>query len=439
MRGRKKNMQGEMKKFWIITKEIYKKNVKTVGFLLLLFMPVVLVVVPFIFGYLAGGGTEEEIAIAVLTEDNTMYQAVSSEDLPWTVDESLTTESAIEEAILNEEIEAYIELHPGERVEAQITQIDNSMGDYLPVLEEVLFEYQMYQQADEMNLSEEELASLTGGALIQSESIRVEEGVIIEGNAIESVVQPLFVAFMIFAVSMLLGMYSAGIIQEIASEKGTRIMEIILSTTSATTHFFGKFVGFVLVLLTQFAVYALVLIIAAPYLDDVQMIQSLFDGVNILDIIQPTFWYLGLFFILGLLTYIIFGAFLGSLTNKVEDAARMGSPIQMCTFVGMYGGLYMISGAESMFTTVLSYIPLFSPFIMPMRIVHEQVGVLGIVLSLIASAVFMLLLLAFSLYFYRSNVLVYSDTNIWKTLKQSWSILQSNRLSKKAQIQGVEN
>ena len=56
-------------------------------------------------------------------------------------------------------------------------------------------------------------------------------------------------------VYMILSNYSSITAQEIASEKGTKIMEIIFSSTSAVKYFIGKISGVMLVILTQIAVY----------------------------------------------------------------------------------------------------------------------------------------------------------------------------------------
>lgn len=168
-----------------------------------------------------------------------------------------------------------------------------------------------------------------------------------------------------------------------------------------------------------------------PFVEGLDMLEGLFDGQSLTSMIQPLYGSVFLFFLLGLLIYITFSAFLGSLTNKVEDASKMLSPVQALTAVGMYGAIAMMNGMENNVMSILSYIPFFTPFMMPMRIAGGQVGTTEIVLSIAGCILLIVLLLGVSLLFYRTNVLVYSDTNVWQSLKQSWSILQSDRDSKK--------
>lgn len=426
-------MNDEMKKFWVITKEIYKKNVKSPSFLLVLLGPIFMAVVPVIFGYLAGSGPEaSQIELAIVSEDPSIRALFVNDEFSWDIDEAITTEQQAEEAILNEDIDAYVIIENNESVQAHVVQMNDVMQNNLPVMNELLSNYQIQMRAAQLDLVSEELGVLLEPVELTAESIRVEEGQIVDGSIIEGFVQSFFVAIMTLGLFMLLSLYAGSIIQEIAVEKGTRIMEIILSMTSATTHFFGKLIGILSVLATQFVVYIILAVFGVPYIENLEIIEDLFEGESLASMIRPTIWYVVLFFVIGLFIYSIFAAFLGSLTSKVEDAGKMMAPIQTFTFIGLYGGLYMLSGAEHTVTTVLSYIPFFTPFMMPMRIVHEQVGATGILLSIIGSLVFMGILLALSLYFYRTNVLVYSEASLLKTVKQSWSILRSNQSVKKA-------
>src|SRR5699024_10786972 len=54
---------------------------------------------------------------------------------------------------------------------------------------------------------------------------------------------------------MILNTYTSITAQEIASEKGTKIMEIIFSSTTAVKYFLGKVFGVLLVILLQILIY----------------------------------------------------------------------------------------------------------------------------------------------------------------------------------------
>ncbi|MGC4432617.1 ABC transporter permease, partial [Streptococcus suis] len=45
--------------------------------------------------------------------------------------------------------------------------------------------------------------------------------------------------------------------QEVASEKGTKIMEVIFSSVPASTYFYGRILGIFMVIATHLGIYAL--------------------------------------------------------------------------------------------------------------------------------------------------------------------------------------
>lgn len=424
--------RNDFNKFWVIAKKVYKKNVKSMGFIITLIAPIFMAIVPFAIGYFSQTTGEATPAkFAVISEDETVRALFEDDTLPWTFVNDIESESEAREAVRQESLDAYMIVGVGEAVSADLTQIDDKMATNLPIIEEMLTSYQMSLRGTEANLTTQEISQMLESASLSTESIRIEEGTIVEGNVSEQVIQSLFVTLVGFGLFMLLMMYSNSIVQEIASEKGTRIMEVILSTTSSHIHFGGKLAGILMVLGTQFIVYIALFTFGLPYIENVSIIEELFGGIQVTEIIQPTYWYVIVFFTVGLLIYIIFAAFLGSLANKVEDAAKMLAPIQTVSVIGFYGALFMVSGADNTLINVLSYIPFFTPFIMPMRIVHNQVGMMGMTIGIIGSLTFTVALFALSLFFYRTNVLVYSDSNVISSLKQSWSLMQSNRSSKK--------
>lgn len=261
--------------------------------------------------------------------------------------------------------------------------------------------------------------------------MRIEEGTLVEGSQEEAFVQVSFMLFMSFVLFIMMSTYSASIVQEIASEKGTRIMEVILSTTSTNTHLAAKLIGIILVLATQFFVYGLLLLYGLPFIEEMNQLDGLFDGQTLTQMIRPLYGTVFLYFLLGLILYIIVSAFLGSLTNKVEDTNKMLTPIQTLTGIGFYFSLAMMNGMDNALVRAMSHVPLFTPFIMPMRIFHEQVGRIEGAVSIGVSVAFILFLLLVSIVFYRTNVLVYSDTTIVQSLKQSLFLLRSDRKSRK--------
>lgn len=208
-------------------------------------------------------------------------------------------------------------------------------------------------------------------------------------------------------------------------------MEIILSSASATNHFFGKLTGVMLVLLTQVGIYALVGGAAYLYFRDSDFVQSIIGGIDLLSIFRELMGFTLIFFIVGVLMYVVLAAFFGSLATKMEDVNKAVTPIIFLALTGFYVGIFAFSAPDNLFVAVFSYIPLFTPFVMPFRIAADTVTTLGVWLSIAGTVIFAVLISVISLAFYRSNVLIYSDTNLLGTIKRSWNIMKSNRKAKK--------
>lgn len=73
-----------------------------------------------------------------------------------------------------------------------------------------------------------------------------------QGDKIAKMVSLIIVIMVVY---MILIPYSSITAQEIASEKGTKIMEIIFSSATAAKYFFGKILGIFGVIATQFIIY----------------------------------------------------------------------------------------------------------------------------------------------------------------------------------------
>src|SRR5699024_4040301 len=116
------------------------------------------------------------------------------------------------------------------------------------------------------------------------------------------------------------------VIEEVAGEKGTRMMEVILSSTTATTHFFGKIIGVFLVMLLHVAVYAVAGFAAFQYFKGHEFIQPFIEGIDIGAILVDFLEFSSVFLIIGVVMYMFIAAFLGSLITKTEDINKAATP-----------------------------------------------------------------------------------------------------------------
>ncbi|WP_034551059.1 ABC transporter permease [Carnobacterium funditum] len=422
-----------MNKFWVILKESYRKNVQSIGFVVMIIAPLIILGIGLGIGYFVSNSEDESLPIAVITENDQVMALLSSKKEGLTIDEDIQSIADAKKALGNEEIEGYATIQVNDNfVEGEYVSTDMQGTPNAEILRSLLTSYQTQLKGRELALSEQEIGAITSPIQFSESIVSIEKGVIEtedDSDLTGSLVRNGAAYLISIAIFIFITTYSSIIAQEIASEKGTRIMEVILSSVSSTTHFFGKLVGILLVCLTQIMAYAVIAIIAFTQLKKIDFIK---DVLSFVDLSELTASFIGIsivLFLLGIFLYVVLAAFFGSLVTKIEDVNKAVSPVAFIAVAGFYGGMFAFVNPDHLIVEILSFVPLFTPFIMPFRIAAENISSTGIGISLVATLSFTVLTTWISLILYRSNVLVYSDTNLLKTFKRSWSIFKSERKS----------
>lgn len=416
-----------MSKFWVIVSETYRKNVKSVSFIVMLLSPVLMLLVGGIIGYMvtmSSSGTK----LAVVSPDEEIRQVFLQNKGSYQIDKAVKTEKQAKKALEKKTIDGYFLIDKkDQRLHGKLFVSSTGDQQLTEELGQQLTRVQSMMVAKQLALSAKDLAALQSSAQIQSKIITFKDGKVEEKDNNSMVMT--FVAMAVSALIFMFVVFYASIIgQEIASEKGTRIMEIILSSTKATTQFYGKLLGILLVCLTQIAVYAVIGIGSYFVGKNNEMVQSVFQIIPKFSI-KPSFIFLSItFFLLGTILYAIISALLGSLVSRTEDVAKAIQPLTFLAMIGFYVGYFVgLSNPSSIILTIFSYIPFFSPFTMPFRMANETVSLSGEWISLLVLIVGTGVLAWISGLFYQSSVLVYGDGSLWKNFRQSIVIWKNER------------
>ena len=405
-----------MNKFWVVVGQVYKKNVQSLGFLSMVFAPIIILAVIGAIIYFVSDSESGVPEIAVLTDNQQVVSILQSETEEFEVNSDITTAAEAESAMEAEELDGYlvVEEENGLYTGNYIYSPDSKELDTL-YLTSLLSKIQQGQQAAELGLEQEDIANLLTPATLEETRIEFEGGGITTTESAEDAIRMAGAYVVGIAVFMFIMTYSSIIGEEIASEKGTRIMEVILSSVSSTTHFFGKLVAIVLICFTQIAIYAVLGVIALQ----IGFVKDLLEGFDISSILQGFVGTSLIYFVLGIVLYAVLAAFLGSLVSKVEDVSKAVTPIVFLSLAGFYAGLFAFYNPTHMVIKIGSYIPLFTSFIMPFRVASDTVTATGITVSIAVLIVFVLLTTWLSLLLYRSSVLIYSDAGMFKTMQIS--------------------
>lgn len=396
---------------------------------MMLLTPLIMIGIVVGIGYFAEqafSGTPE-VDIAVISEDTSIGDTLSASEESIQITTELTTVEEARAALVAEEIDAYLEADwEGNQLTAELTH-GSGVDAHIAIIQQVLTSLQMMSRAQELNVSPEEVQSLNEPVQLQTHTVSIEDGAIVDEDDLANIIAIASAYFINIVIMMFIMFYASTVIEEIAREKGTRMMEVILSSTTATTHFFGKLIGVFLVMVVHVAIYAAIAVAAFMYLRNHEFVQSLIGDFDVGAILLEFFQFSGVFLIIGVLMYMLIAAFLGSLITKTEDIGRASGPLTMPVLLGFYIGLFAMAQPENIVVVISSYIPFLTPFVMPFRIATNTVSNLQVWLALGGSVLFTILLAFVSLAFYRANVLIYSDGGMFKTIKQSWTVMRSEK------------
>ena len=416
-----------MSKFWVIAGDVYKKNVKSASFAILILAPFLFGIFFWFINNLAGDSDLNKIGIfsenAQVSEsftqlDNEEYQFVT-----------LKSEAAGEKQLEKEDIDAYLVLALEEEQVKGTIYAESSVGTTLQMtLQQMLNSMQRSLRAQTLGLSPEEVAQLDEPASFTTQKVSFDAEGKMEDKDDYSNIQSMVAMVATILLLVFIMTYASIIAQEIASEKGTRIMEIILSSTKAQTHYYGKLVGVLLVALTQMVIYGLMIVFGWQKFKDMEMVQSVIGDLSIEKVFGPFLIFTVIFVLLGILIYSVLAALCGSLVNKAEDTAKAIVPVTYLSMAGYFiAYLLGLMDPHSAVLKVTSYIPFFSSFSMPVRLASDTATIGNGIVSVVILLVVTLGMMFLSAGLYKSNVLVYNDNGVWAALKQSWTLFRSEQ------------
>ncbi len=417
-----------MSKFWVITKDVYRKNVRSISFIIMLLVPFIAAAGLYIINQVTDNATEEGDTIGVVVQgDSDLLNTVEVQ----TVLDSMTvlnSKEQGEEQLKEEEIDGLLLLSvEKDQINGEFYS-SNTMPQVTMALNQQLNQLQSSLRAKALGLSEEEVASLNASVPFSVQKITFNENG--EMNTEEDFTSIRLVVGMATTILLFIFIvtYASIIAQEIASEKGTRIMEVILSSVSARSHFYGKLAGILLVALTQIVVYAVSIGLGFYWLKNNSTVQAFLAEFSIRDILGEFLAYTLLYLILGILIYAVLAALCGSLVSKVEDVSKAILPVTYLSLAGYMIGLSLgMANPDHLVIRVTSFIPFFSSYTMPIRLANNFVSTGEVLLSLMILVLSIVGLIIFSERMYKANVLVYNDNGIFAALKQSISLMTKNK------------
>ena len=374
-----------------------------------------MVISPFLFLGLSGGiGVLQGSSLA----QNSKVAVVSS--VPLVTEELKSTNglnfdykdgASAQEAIKDEKIKGYLTIDQENSVLKAVYHGETSLesGIKLAVTAK-LNELQSQLNRSEANLSQEQEKRL-------AQTVQFTEQ-IDEAKENKKLVQTFAAAGLGFFLYMILITYASVTAQEVASEKGTKIMEVVFSSIRASHYFYARMIALLLVILTHIGIYVVGGLGAILFFKDMPILAN----SGILNHLGEAFSINTLLFVLvSLFMYVVLAAFLGSMVSRPEDSGKALSPLMLLIMVGFIGVTVLGTSGDNLILKIGSYIPFVSTFFMPFRAINGYANGLEAWISLAITVIFAVTATAFIGRMYASLVLQTDDLGIWKTFKRALS------------------
>ncbi|WP_300122583.1 ABC transporter permease [uncultured Enterococcus sp.] len=418
-----------MSKFWIIALNVYKKQVRSAAFLIMVLAPLVIGALYYGMGKFMSDSASID-KIGVYDQQMVLANALSqSKEFGFI---AMKSEKAGEKQLAEDKIDAFLILDTSKEViEAKLLAKDSVETSTQLKLRMMLSQIQRQVSAQKLGLSAQQLAQLDQQVPLTVNKVTVnDQGRLTKKQEDGAAVQMIIGFACTIILFLFIANYANIIAQEIATEKGSRIMEIILSSTKASTHYYGKIMGVILVGLTQMAVYIPVFLFGLyQFKDNEQLapfLASMDFGAHFSWTLFLNIVLVALFVLTGIVQYAVLSAVAGSLVNRAEETSKAIMPVMYLAMIGYFGGLvFSFTNTQSPILTITSYIPYWSSFAMPLRIVNEVVSYPGAFISLALNIVISTVVMVLSAKMYKANVLVYNDRGVLAAFKQSIKLMKT--------------
>ena len=374
-----------------------------------------MVISPFLFiglsggiGYLQGSSLAQNNKVAVISSVPAVTESLKSTN---GINFDYKDEASAQEAVKDEKIKGYLTIDQEGSVFKAVYHGETSLesGIKLAVTTK-LNELQYQLNRSEAHLSQEQEQHL-------AQTIQFSEQ-IDESKESKKMVQTFAAAGLGFFLYMILITYASVTAQEVASEKGTKIMEVVFSSIRASHYFYARMIALLLVILTHIGIYvvgglgAILFFKDMPFLANSGILSHLGEAFSLNTL---------LFVLVSLFMYVVLAAFLGSMVSRPEDSGKALSPLMLLIMVGFIGVTALGSSGDNLILKIGSYIPFISTFFMPFRAINGYANSIEAWISLAITVVFAVTATAFIGRMYASLVLQTDDLGIWKTFKRALS------------------
>jgi len=226
------------------------------------------------------------------------------------------------------------------------------------------------------------------------EQMKIEEG----GKVSElDFITTFFVSIIFILLLMMMVVYTGQmLVRSMIEEKSSRLIEMLVSSSTPDELLTGKIIGLSLLGLTQMMIWILIGI-------------SLVAGSLIPPAAFNNFLPMLLYFILGFLFYASLFVGIGSTVNTEQEAQQITTYLSLILMFPVVIAMPAIQNPDFILTKIFSYIPLTTPTVMLLRLNVENVSQLEIILTLTILVLSIIIVTKISAKIFRIGILSYGN------------------------------
>ncbi|WP_394019863.1 ABC transporter permease [Anaerococcus cruorum] len=385
-----------MNRIKIVMLETLKTHLKSGAFWAMILLPIVFGVLGSLGGYFASSSEDSQMALIV---DEELKPYFNEEDYEF------IDEGQLDSLIDSKDATSYAKIR--EENGQVVADFNDSNSDMVEMLtfQESLNTIQSQLNAKNANLDQDQEKILAKTPIIN----KIEDE-----KADNKMVGQIIYFVLIFLMYMVLMSFVNLVLADIATEKGTKMIEFIFSSVRPGDYFAGKMLGNFIAVFVQIITYVLFGLIGFFIVKSRGLLDGLDLSFNFTGSAYGMIAEIVALFLLGIFIFLVIAGMLGSFATKVEDAGKMGTPLIFVTIILFFLALNLQNRGDIMLTQVLSYVPLASTFFMPLRLLNGYAALTEGLISIAILIVTIFLVYRFGERVYKRNILNYSTDN-WFT------------------------
>ncbi|MFA9558862.1 ABC transporter permease [Evansella sp. AB-rgal1] len=409
-----------MTNFWTTIAHTAGRRIKSKAFIFatisMSLLVLVLVNINNIIDVFSNESSQEKDTIAVvdLTEENIgeFLESQTESRFEYILHLDGDVDSAIEEAVNNQYNYVLTVRGNLEEIEAEFY---GSGNDFM-IAQEVHQDVQRVKESlatNELGLSEQELALIY--TPIVFDEFPLQEGG--EVQTMESHMQSYWMVYaLVFAIYIIVLTFGSMIATEVATEKSSRVMELLVSSINPVTQMLGKIVGIGIAGMVNLLVIAGAALIGT-YISGEDTFRFLIDVIDI-----SLIFYALTLILLGYFVYGGMAAMLGALVSRAEEVNQALQPVVFLAMIALFISIFGLNTPDATFIQVLSYVPFFTPQLLFLRIGMGTIPTWEVILIFLILLISAILITILAARVYKGGVLMYGKFSFKEGMKQAFTL-----------------